>query len=101
MYMDIYIYVNVFHALNVIMFFRGSKCEAFAGHGVILYQFGCSTLLFSDYIGKTNFKLSIEGLGDDRIWKTTPLYLQELQICIMIYIYIHMYILYVCVCVCK
>ena len=51
----IYIYVNVFHALNVIMFFRGSKCEAFAGHGVILYQFGCSTLLFSDYIGKTNF----------------------------------------------
>ena len=52
MYMDIYIYVNVFHALNVIMFFRGSKCEAFAGHGVILYQFGCSTLLLSDYIGQ-------------------------------------------------
>ena len=29
-----------------------SKCEAFAGHGVILYQFGCSTLLLSDYIGQ-------------------------------------------------
>ena len=67
---------------------------------MILYQFGCSTLLFSDYIGKTNFKLSIEGLGDDRIWKTTPLYLQELQICIMIYIYIYICIYYMCACVC-
>ena len=46
--MCVYVYtyicvcVNVLHALNVITFLRGSKCEAFAGHGVILYQFGCS-----------------------------------------------------------
>ena len=43
---------NVLHALNVIMFFPGSKCEASARHGVILHQFGCSTLLFSEYIGQ-------------------------------------------------
>ena len=52
--MSVCVCVNVRHALNVIMFFRGSKSEAFAGHGVILYQFGCSTFLFSDNIGQAN-----------------------------------------------
>ena len=36
------VYVNVFHALNMIMYFGRSKCEASAGHGVVLYQSGCS-----------------------------------------------------------
>ena len=45
---NIYIYIckcvscNVFHALNVILYFGRSKCEVFAGHGMILYQSGCS-----------------------------------------------------------
>ena len=38
---SIYIYI-VFHALCMIMCFGRSKCEASEGHGVILYQSGCS-----------------------------------------------------------
>ena len=53
-YICLYIYIHVFHALCMIMYFGRSKCEASAGHGVILYQFGCAKLLFSEFIGQAN-----------------------------------------------
>ena len=36
------------------MYFGRSKCEASTGHGVILYQSGFPTLLFSEYISQAN-----------------------------------------------
>ena len=38
----------------MIMHFGRSKCEASTGHGVVLYQSGFPTLLFSEYIGQAN-----------------------------------------------
>ena len=40
-YIYIYIYICV-HTFSVMLYFGRSKCEASAGHGVILYQSGCS-----------------------------------------------------------
>ena len=95
-YIYIYLFIYSFNATYLIMYFGRSKCEAVAGHGVILYQFGSSTLLLSDCIGqakKYRHNSALKGL----VWivfgyrfHNTLYNSKEYDIYIYIYLYLFM-----------